>query len=177
MNLTPTEFEQFSLDLLKEQTNNLPNVKFEHNKIIKTHDGNYQIDGYIEFELMSVIYRTIVECKHYKESISREKVQVLNGKIESIGAQKGILISSSNFQKGAREYAEIHGIALIQLTEAMTSYEMRANIGVIVASGRKPFNHGKPYMGVLVKNSGNLGSVSCSYLCSSKNELEKFLLE
>lgn len=74
MNLTPTEFEQFSLDLLKEQTNNLPNVKFEHNKIIKTHDGNYQIDGYIEFELMSVIYRTIVECKHYKESISREKV-------------------------------------------------------------------------------------------------------
>lgn len=38
------------------------NVKIIHNKVIEAYDGNYQLDGYIEFEVMGVLYKTIVEC-------------------------------------------------------------------------------------------------------------------
>ena len=71
-------FERYSLDLLFEQTRNLENLVFEHNRIIEAHDGNYQIDGYIELCLK---YKTLVECKHYKSAITREKVRILHTKI------------------------------------------------------------------------------------------------
>ncbi|HBF0843071.1 restriction endonuclease [Clostridioides difficile] len=174
MELTPEEFEKYSLDILAEQTKNLENLKIEHNKWIQVSDGNYQIDGYIEFEVMGVKYKTIVECKHYKTSISREKVQVLCGKIQSLGAQKGILISTSNFQSGAIEYAKIHGIALIQLTDADINFATRVRMNVIMQHGRTPYNYGKPYAGVLI-SKGDLGGITCSYLSRVNDSLEDFL--
>ncbi len=174
--LTPEEFERYSLDLLAEQTKNLENLVIEHDKMIKAFDGSYQIDGYIEFSLMGVKYKTLVECKHYKSPINREKVQILHSKIKSIGAHKGILISTSNFQSGAVGYAKTHGIALIQLTEAMSIYEARSMEGIIVASGRKPFNYGEPYSGVLIGGDGN-GSYTCSYLSRTNTSLEDFIKE
>ncbi|MBC2005482.1 restriction endonuclease [Listeria booriae] len=173
--LSSREFEQYSLDILKEQTAELEDVYFAHDKIMESHDGNYQIDGYIEFTVMDVRYKTLIECKHYKSSITREKVVLLHDKLKSLGAQKGILISTSNFQSGAIQYAEVHGIALIQLTEAATSYELRESFNIITASGRKPFNYGKPYSGVLVTNDEH--GISCSYLSRNNTKLSIFLLE
>ncbi|EKA2552376.1 restriction endonuclease [Listeria monocytogenes] len=172
--LTPEDFERYSLDILSEQTKNLENLVIEHDKIITATDGNYQIDGYIEFSLMGVTYKTLVECKHYKSPINREKVQILHSKIQSIGAHKGILIATSNFQSGAIKYATEHGIALIQLTEAMSEYQARSMIGLIVASERKPFNFGKPYSGVLIE-SNEQGSLACSYLGKNNTALERFI--
>ncbi|SHS97691.1 Restriction endonuclease [Mycobacteroides abscessus subsp. abscessus] len=174
MDITPEEFEKYSLDLLTEQTQNLENLVIKHNVILETYDGNYQIDGYIEFTVMGIKYKTIVECKHYKSAITREKVQVLYGKIQSIGAQKGILISTSNFQSGAMEYARAHGIALIQITEAGTNFETRDQMNMIMNSGRKPFNYGKPYSGVLIRES-DAGGISCSYLSRYNYTLGEFL--
>ncbi|MBC1444026.1 restriction endonuclease [Listeria seeligeri] len=172
--LTPEEFERYSLDVLSEQTKNLENLVIEHDKIVNAVDGSYQIDGYIEFSLMGVTYKTLVECKHYKSPINREKVQILHSKIQSIGAHKGILIATSNFQSGAVEYATKHGIALIQLTEAMRNYQTRSMFGTIVASGRKPFNFGNPYSGVLIGGNGS-GSFTCSYLSRNNTALESFM--
>jgi restriction system protein len=175
MDITPGEFEKYSLDLLTEQTQNLENLVIEHNTIIEAYDGNYQIDGYIEFTVMGIKYKTILECKHYKSAITREKVQILYGKIQSLGAQKGILISTSNFQRGAMEYARAHGIALIQMTEAGTNFETRDGMNMIMNSGRKPFNYGKPYSGVLLRK-GDIGEISCSYLSRVNNNLGEFLV-
>lgn len=174
--LTPEEFERYSLDVLSEQTKELKNLSIEHDKIITAVDGSYQIDGYIEFSMMGVTYKTLVECKHYKSPINREKVQVLYSKIQSIGAHKGILIATSNFQSGAVEYATKHGIALVQLTEAIGNYQVRSLSGTIVASSRKPFNYGKPYSGVLIGGNGK-GSFTCSYLNRNNIALESFIKE
>jgi len=176
MDLTPEQFEKHSLELLSEQTQRLENLVIEHNKIIKSYDGNYQIDGYIEFTMMGIKYKTIIECKHYKSAITREKIQVLYGKIQSLGAQKGILISTSNFQSGALEYARIHGIALIQMTEAGTTYETRSKMDIIMNSKGKPLNYGKSYSGVLIKKN-KIGGINCSYLSRSNKSLEKFLTD
>ena len=77
IDMTPTEFEKHSLRVLTEQLQHIENCVFQHDKIIEVDDGNYQIEGYIEFELMGIKYKTLVECKHYKTSISREKAAVL----------------------------------------------------------------------------------------------------
>lgn len=172
LKMTPTEFEKHSLYILSEQINNLGNCTFQHNKIIEVDDGNYQIDGYIEFEFMGIAYKTIVECKHYKSSIAREKVAVLYDKIRACGAHKGILISSSNFQSGAIQYASKHGIALIQLTDSGSSYETRTIFGSPNLS-KKPNNEGHFYVGVM--QTSNDDKINCSYLSRTNLTLKSFL--
>lgn len=123
--MTSIEFEQFVIKLLTEGFKSRNNITFKHNEIIKTSEGNYQIDGTIRFEMLGVKYLTLVECKMYKSPISREKVQVLFDKLRATGAQKGILVSTSYFQSGAVEYASSHGIALVQIIEGKLTYQVR----------------------------------------------------
>ena len=77
--------------------------------------GQYQIDVYAEFIALSVKFKVIVECKRCTKPVEREKVVILADKVWSLGAHKGVLISTSGFQKGALEYAKKHGIALLQI--------------------------------------------------------------
>lgn len=175
LEMTPTEFEKHSLHILTEQIQNIVNCNFQHNKIIEVDDGNYQIDGYIEFNLMGIDYKTIVECKHYKSSISREKVAVLYDKIRACGANKGVLISSSNFQSGALQFASKHGIALIQLTDSDSLYETRSGFN----GQNNPFSLPKKklnsYVGVM--QIGDEYNVSYSYLSNNKLILKEFLFD
>gem|GEM_PF-676621 len=171
--MSPTDFEKYSLQILFQQVKHLDDCKVQHNKIIEVDDGNYQIDGYIEFSLMGIIYKTILECKHYKSSISREKVQVLYDKIRACGANKGILISSSNFQSGAIEYASKHGIALIQLTDAGEQYVKRSGFNVIMNSHQIPYNDGCQYIGVMQSSTGS--GITCSYLSRTNLAIKEYL--
>lgn len=174
--MTPEEFEKYSLDILKEQTKGLENLEVQHNVIIKKNDGNYQIDGKIQFDVMGVRYVTLVECKHYKSPITREKVQVLYDKIREIGANKGILISTSNFQIGAIKYAKEHGIALIQIVEADLTYEIRAKPNVIMMDAHKSlYNNGQPYIGIM--QIGSDCGFYCKYLRNGNTNLREFLNE
>lgn len=114
--ITPTEFEMRCRDILAgyAESERLRNFRITHNKIIHAHDGKYQIDIYAEFIAMGVQIRVLCECKRYKNRVNRDKVAILHRKLDSIGAHKGILISTSDFQSGAIEYAKTHGIALIK---------------------------------------------------------------
>ena len=110
-----TTFEKIILEMLSKEFQKFDNFTINHDKKIKAHDGSYQIDVYIEYDVMGITYKTLVECKLHKDSIERDYVILLNSKIQSYGAHKGILVSSSNFQSGAKEFAKAHGIALIQV--------------------------------------------------------------
>ena len=82
---------------------------------IETDDGTYQIDVLAEYTALGVKNTVIVECKKQSRSVEREIVAALDRKLQSIGAQKGILISTAGFQSGAVKFAEKHGIALWQV--------------------------------------------------------------
>ena len=174
LGMSPGEFEKYALLILQQQIQGMENCLFEHNKIIEVSDGNYQIDGYIEFRLMGVTYKTLVECKHYKSSIEREKVQVLFDKLRACGAQKGILVSSSNFQSGAITYATQHGIALVQLTESGNQIYSRDLYNTIVSHQYMPQNGGLPYIGVK-QTSTKEGMTQCTYLSKTNLALRDFL--
>jgi len=162
LDMSPTAFEKYCVQLLQEQIVGIENCIFQHNRIIAADDGDYQIDGFIEFSVMGVTYRALVECKHNKSSISREKVQVLYDKLRATGSQKGILMSISNFQSGAIDYATKHGVALIQIIESGEQYCARAKLTTIVATPHIPHHNGCPYVGVL--QYGTVGMTHCLYL-------------
>lgn len=58
----------------------------------------------------------LVECKSYKHRVSVDDVEEFHSKIDDIGAQKGILITTIGFQKGAVNAARGRRIALATLT-------------------------------------------------------------
>ena len=48
------------------------------------------LDGFIEYIVMGVKMKAVVECKRHRNPIKREVVLVVHNKMISIGANKGI---------------------------------------------------------------------------------------
>lgn len=126
--ISPTEFEVLCLKILKSyaEVEHLLDFSIQHNAQIPSDDGTYQIDIYASFTAMGVEFKVITECKRYSNPVSREKVAVLNDKIRSLGAHKGIMISTCGFQSGAHAYAKKHGIALLQIVDKNVLHIMNA---------------------------------------------------
>lgn len=122
--LMPIEFEKYCYNFLNgyAQKEGLQDFKITHNTKLKASDGKYQIDVYAEFTAMGSRFKVLCECKKYKNRVNRDKVAILHRKLESIGAQKGILISTSDFQSGAVEYGKAHGITLIKAEDYHFEY-------------------------------------------------------
>ncbi|MDO4314863.1 MAG: restriction endonuclease [Oscillospiraceae bacterium] len=126
--ISPTEFEKLCLEILKgyAEVEHLSDFSIQHNVCIPADDGTYQIDVYARFIAMGVEFKVITECKRYSAPVTREKVAVLNDKVRSLGAHKGIMISTCGFQSGAYEYAKKHGIALLQIIDRNVMHIMNA---------------------------------------------------
>lgn len=116
-NISATEFELFCLETLKAyaEKEKLNDFTIKHNQKIKSDDGIYQIDVLAEYTALGTKNTILIECKKYRNSVKKEVVNALQAKLQSLGAQKGIIISTSGFQSGAVQYAEKHGIALWQV--------------------------------------------------------------
>ena len=115
--ISPTEFEEFCLELLKiyATEENLKDFTIEHNVKQEAPDGTYQLDIIASFTALDVQLKILCECKQYTSQVKRERVEILEGRLKSLGMHKGILLSTSGFQSGAIQYAKSHGIALIQV--------------------------------------------------------------
>ena len=128
--ISPLEFEQFCMETLKAYAEKeaLQNFEIKHNQKIETPDSTYQIDVLAEYTALGCRFMIIVECKKHSRSIERSTVAELYAKVQSIGAQKGILISSSGFQSDAVKYANAHGVALWQICNRFIKH-MSASAG------------------------------------------------
>lgn len=118
-NITPTDFEIFCMETLRAYAlqEGLQNFKISHNQKLSADDGIYQIDVLIEYIAFGAKNIIIVECKKLSRNIERELVASLHAKIQSTGANKGILISTTGYQRGATLYAQKHGITLWQICD------------------------------------------------------------
>lgn len=147
LSLTPTEFERYCYDILKgyAEEENLKNFTITHDEKITADDGTYQIDIYAEFTALSSTIKVLCECKQYKPRINRDKVVILRDKLNSIGAHKGILLSTSEFQSGAIQYAKVHGIALIKVEDHGTVQYSHSN-GSDIIDENDPFLYGEKHM-------------------------------
>lgn len=110
------DFELLVTSFLKEAGNGLTDLVVTHDTKQVAKDGAYQIDVIAKFKaFLDAEIVVVVECKHHKTRVKRGVVLELCQKLASLGAHKGMVFSSSGFQKGAVAFAAEHGIALIHV--------------------------------------------------------------
>jgi len=121
--ITSLQFELEVKKYLESTSGKLEEFQTEHRESIEGPDGTYEIDITARFKILGgAKFLVLVECKHHKNRISRDYVQVLHAKQVSLGAQKAMMFSTSGFNEGAVNYALQHGIALVQLASGETLY-------------------------------------------------------
>jgi restriction system protein len=153
--LTPKQFEYEVKSIIEKTNVNLESFEAKHLEKLYSSEGVYEIDITVRFEALGVKYLTLIECKHQRNPIKREVVQVLYDRVRATGAHKGMLFATTTFQRGAIKYASVHGIALIRITEGKTFYVTKT-IGI---SPEPPsWANISPYVGdfISLSNEGNI---------------------
>jgi restriction system protein len=123
---TPTEFERMVVDYLASLGHPLKSFSVQHQARVTSPEGIYNMDAVAVFEALGAEFVVLVECKHHKNPIKRELVQILADKVTSTRAQKGMLFSTAPFQRGALDFAKERGIALIHFTEGGPVFETKS---------------------------------------------------
>jgi hypothetical protein len=124
--MTPRDYEGAVARLFSSLPPVVSNLRVQHGDPISTPDGDYAIDTTVRYELFGAEYLTLVEAKLRSRPIERRFVQELYQKVLSAGAQKGILVASTRFQRGAVQFARVHGIALVQFIDGRLTWETKA---------------------------------------------------
>lgn len=167
-NITPAEFEEFATSLFAtlEQTGAITDLRIQNHERIHGPDGTYDFDATARFGAGGMHFLVLVEAKLHTNPIKREAVQVLHQKLQSVGANKAVLISSAPFQKGALDFAIAHGIALVTVTEGRFTYEVRHRGGSApVTREEEAENLGlPPFVGHAYSAGDSTGSVCVDLL-------------
>lgn len=148
--MTPTEFELHCMEILwgYAEEEKLPAFKIEHDVKLTSSDGTYQIDVYATYTALGAEMKILAECKQYKKRVGRDKVEVLESRLRSLGAQKGILLSTAGFQSGAIQFAEKHGIALIQVFDTRVNWYSHSSWPDAEIQEDDPFTYGERHLPV-----------------------------
>ena len=125
--LTPVEYELAVKAILDATGSALPEYGSWHLHTIAATDGDYVIDVVVKFSALGASFVVLIECKHEKRKIERQDVQILKTKLDSTSSHKGMLFAIAGFQSGAIEYADAHGIALVQLVDGASTWHTRSN--------------------------------------------------
>lgn len=125
LELTPSEFEVFVVDMFRALGPDVANLDIQLQEQITAADGTYDFDATVRFEQAGLHFLVLVEAKRHVNAIKRDVVMLINGKVQSVGAQKGVVVSTAPFQAGALTYARTHGIALVHVSSAGPTYVVR----------------------------------------------------
>lgn len=130
VNLIPPELHMTAkalADLVKDwggfeklvaQLNQTGDVTVEHDVVLKGRSGApRQIDVLIRHKKGLVEHLVVVECKYWKTSVERLHVDALANTVRELGASKGVIISTAEFQSGAIEQASFDAIDLFKVRE------------------------------------------------------------
>jgi hypothetical protein len=101
---------------------------------VKGARGEHVIDVYVSGSYGGIAFNWVIECKAWKTNIPKEKVMVLSGIVQDVGADRGFLLSEMGFQSGALLAARSSNITLSSLADLSMSAE-KFSIDVLV--GRK----------------------------------------
>lgn len=125
--VTPTEYEKQVVAWLTAAEGQLTSFSVQHLETLPGSAGEYVIDAVAKFQVFGgAEIAVLVECKKLKRSVERDVVMILEGKMRETGSHKGIIFSTSGFQRGAIKYAAEHGIALIAFVDGPHTYVTRS---------------------------------------------------
>jgi hypothetical protein len=113
------DFEQFVAAMYAEDDD----LAVEHNvTVIGKSGATRQIDVRFTHTVKTHVYVTVVECKRWKEKVTRDRIDVLAATLGDINASKGVMFTTTGFGPGAEAYARDQGIDLF-LVRDLTDQE------------------------------------------------------
>ena len=96
-----------------------PNIKVERNVTLQGKTTSHQIDVYWKFEFGGVPHEAIVQAKDWKKPVDQLHLLAFSKVLDDLpGQPRGIFVTRTGYQQGAREFALAHGILLYELREA-----------------------------------------------------------
>lgn len=99
-------------------------------KLIGKSGTTHQIDVFWQFEIGGIKYSTIVQAKDWASSVKQEQILALKSVLDDLPRQpRGIIVTRKGFQKGARKFAESHGIELFELKEISKPAPLQVQVG------------------------------------------------
>lgn len=126
--VTAEEFERQVATIFTSLGENLPGLEVVHPDLVHGTDGDFVIDATARFEALGGLsFLVLIEAKLHGRPVERSDVQVLREKMLSTGAQKGIVASNAPFQRGALEFARVHGISLVRIVDEGMLIEVRGS--------------------------------------------------
>lgn len=76
----------------------------------------HQVDVMWRFTLAGIEYTTIVECKNWRRPVGQKELLAFRSVLDDLPLQpRGVYVTRSGYQKGAKEVARKHGILLYEL--------------------------------------------------------------
>ena len=172
--LTPEELESWVADVLQSvgDEEGVSHLVVEAHERVAGVDGTYDLDATVRFRALGLDFLGVVEVKQHRNPIKRELVQVLHAKIQSLGAQKGIMFSTAHFQSGALEYAKVHGIALVFVTEGRLTIERRSATDLPAVPKETATEWGvPPVAGTYFGPGDSANSTACVYIGPDRSDL------
>jgi restriction system protein len=157
--ISPSEFEKTVLAWLRQwRSGDNPQIEVEHLGTVEGAGGEYEIDVLVKINVLGgAVVVVLVECKHQGRPVEREDVLVLEAKLRDVAAHKGMLFSTSGFQKGALQYATAHGIATIAVVNGSWLYETKSVGNGLVEP--PPWVRFDPYAGIRMTSTDT--GISC----------------
>ena len=133
-NISAAEYELLVMSFLSAKLGSFPTDNgiasasevFHHKKYEGMSGFSHEIDLSFECDVVGSRILTLVECKCYSSKVKAEEVLEFLGRIRDIGAHKGILVTTTGFQKGAVAIAKAHNIALVIASRTNWSAETRS---------------------------------------------------
>lgn len=104
-----TEYELFVKQIYEclNRADGLSDVTIQHNvKLRGTSNVKHQIDVYWCFKKAGITYKVAIECKDYKNRVSKDRVMAFHAVLQDVGNLHGVFVSRMGFQSGAIEYAK-----------------------------------------------------------------------
>jgi len=94
------------------------NIKVERDVEAQGKTTKHQIDVYWEFEHGGITYKTIVQCKDWNKTVNKGELLKFSQILQDIpGQPRGVFVTKTGYQKGAKEVAIAKGIILYGLRE------------------------------------------------------------
>jgi hypothetical protein len=113
-------YEQLNKEIFQAILNQseVKNIDVQHNVLLYGKTTSHQIDVYWEFELESIVYKTVVQAKNWSKPVNKGELLKFKGVLDDLpGQPKGIFVTRSGYQRGANVFAKANGIELLELIE------------------------------------------------------------
>lgn len=118
---TGIAYEHFTRHIFDQivNQNSVNTIDVQRNVFLQGTKTTHQIDVYWEFEVGGVKYATIVQAKDWANPVNQGELLKFKGVLDDIpGQPRGIVVTKTGYQAGAKEFANACGILLYELREA-----------------------------------------------------------